>query len=581
MKIFLFLIPLITQLSCTSLVVETKHGKIKGVPSLVAKDVVEFLGVPYALPPLKELRFREPQCLPKKYYYNFKAMKYAKACIQVPRSVKFKGLDEWYPNKKEMSEDCLQLNMWVPKNKTGAVMVFLFGGQYTHGSPSLKFYDGNILARKTGTIVITLNYRLGVFGFAYYKADKKDGIPGNLGLLDQQLGLKWIQENIASFGGDPEKVTLFGQGTGSAMATAHLFSENSTHLFKRIIASSGTVFNRWSYSKSEHVEENFETLIKKVKCDCNSLKKEVSCMQTLDPFYLSQQASSIQNPKQFITVAPFLPVNDEEVFFMNNVDILLKKKVFTKEKVELLIGKTADEGSLFMPLMLNDKKFGCKFDFKSIKNKKKNQCLMNMEQYEKVINLIQQDHRLTDEGKNEIIKLYNNKTLYKEYRDKALRAISDFGFDCSINEFAEYIKEHFDHKVHYYIFKKRSNCNPWPKWMGAMHRYDLLYIFGYPFIKANYYKKCNQKDEKAYSEKIMNVFAAFALKGDVTKEVEDLEKTFKKNKDFKDKFEIGHWNHHSFGRKDVCYKVRYIEKHFKHPKQVEEEYYYNYDDIYI
>ncbi|CEF59839.1 Acetylcholinesterase [Strongyloides ratti] len=543
MLIFLLSLLFITEIKSLCLDVKTKYGTLQGRKSRVSKEVVEFLGVPFAKPPIKGLRFREPKPLKENFYgKGFKATKHANACYQIIKKINFKGYDTWSPDKNKMSEDCLKLNMWVPKNVTGAVIVFIFGGQYIFGSPSVEYYDGSILAEKTGAIVVNLNYRLGVFGFAYYKGNEKGGIPGNLGLLDQQLGLTWIQENIKSFGGNPKKVTLFGQGSGSAMATAHLFSNNSKNLFNKIIALSGTIKNIWAVSRSDLVEENFRKLISKVKCDGGSLKDEVKCMQSLKADYLYTKAFYIKNSYQHVTTAPFIPVDKESVFFE--------------------VGKTASEASLFMAFMLNQTSYGCGINFKKSMKSRENQCLMDDWNYNNVINLLSYDHRITSEGKTKIIQEY--KDIAKKSRDKAVRAISDFGFDCDIQAFATDMDKHFKGNVYSYYFKERSSSNPWPEWMGPMHRYDLLYLFGYPFKNPKYYKKSELKYEQSNSLRLMKIIGAFAFDGRIKNELDALEREFYGSSK-QSKFEINEWNSSSFDKFSKCEFVKSVQEKFRIP----------------
>ncbi|CEF61349.1 Acetylcholinesterase [Strongyloides ratti] len=573
MFIFILILSFFAPVTSISIRVTTRFGTIIGKKNCDSRDVTEFLGVPYALPPVKQLRFKKPEQLTRNYYgKKFIATKKAKACLQPIQKFGFNGLDDWYPKKEDMSEDCLQLNIWVPKNSNGAVIVFLFGGQYTYGSPSLKFYDGSILAKQTGSIVVNVGYRLGVFGFAYFKGEKKKGIPGNLGLLDQQLALKWIQQNIGYFDGDPKQVTLFGQGSGSAMATAHLYSLKSTKLFKRIIASSGTIKNPWAHTKTEYVEDNFRRLISRLKCNDFHWTKEIECMQKLKASMILEKAPYIKHHLQSFSTPAYLPVDEDDVFFKSNIRILFKRNVFTKGKVDILLGKTLDEGSLFMPLRLNNDTYGCKLNFKKSMESSENQCEMDSRNFNKVVELIRFDHKLKEKSVAEILDLY--KLEAKEFRDKALRAISDFGFNCDIREFAENLFFNIRGKKYIYTFNKRSSSNPWPKWMGAMHRYDLLYIFGYPFLNPKYYKSNQLKNEKDYSEKLMNVIGGFALNGKMYRELDNLYATFKGKQDYDNKFKLKKIRESYFREDNICIEVKKIEHKYRlvHPS-FEDDYY--------
>uniref|UniRef100_A0A0N5C4M6 COesterase domain-containing protein n=1 Tax=Strongyloides papillosus TaxID=174720 RepID=A0A0N5C4M6_STREA len=169
----------------------TNHGCIDAHPTEVHPDVTEFLGVPFALPPMGPLRFKPPKILTHDYYnyagHCFNAMYPAKACLFKKKAVEFVGIDEWQPKNSEIHENCLRLNMWVPKNKTGGVIVFFNGRSYHSCFGPLPQYDATILSHKTGLIVVNVNYIDGTLGFAHLK--RKKFVPGNIGLLDQQMAL--------------------------------------------------------------------------------------------------------------------------------------------------------------------------------------------------------------------------------------------------------------------------------------------------------------------------------------------------------------------------------------------------------
>uniref|UniRef100_A0A0N4ZGG5 COesterase domain-containing protein n=1 Tax=Parastrongyloides trichosuri TaxID=131310 RepID=A0A0N4ZGG5_PARTI len=228
-----------------------------------------------------------------------------------------KPLTKWHDKSLPMSEDCLQLNMWVPKNTSGAVVVFIFGGDYYSGSPSLKYYNGAALASMTKAIIININYRLGVLGFGYYKGKKY--VSGNMGLLDQQMALRWIKGNIKNFGGNPSKVALFGHEVGAVSATAHLYAPNSKGLFNKIFASSGTVQHSWGYEKNSVVEKNFIKLMKKVKCYHASASSSINCMQKKNVYQLVNMTDAVEEENEFAFTKPFLIVEKDEVFFKGNL----------------------------------------------------------------------------------------------------------------------------------------------------------------------------------------------------------------------------------------------------------------------
>lgn len=219
-------------------VVRTDKGSIRGsdAPGL---DI--FLGVPFAQPPLGDLRWRDPQ--PVKAWAGLRdAKRLSAACMQEP-PVPGTPYTAEFLTGPEISEDCLYLNVWAPRPAAGPhpVFVFIHGGAFQAGSTSVPIYDGAALARK-GAVVVTLNYRLGVFGYLAHPELTKEsprGSSGNYGLLDMIAALQWVKANIARFGGDPANVTIAGQSAGGIAVNQLLASPLAKGLFRRAIAESG------------------------------------------------------------------------------------------------------------------------------------------------------------------------------------------------------------------------------------------------------------------------------------------------------------------------------------------------------
>jgi para-nitrobenzyl esterase len=202
-----------------------------------ASGVRSFKGIPYAAPPVGELRWRKPE--PVKPWEGIR-----KADDWGPRCMQGNRLGDIDPLNKRMEEDCLYLNVWTPAKSSGdrlPVMVWIHGGSNNVGAGSQPDYDGNNLAKK-GVVAVTLNYRLDVFGFlAHPELTKESGTSasGNYGLLDQIAALQWVQKNIAAFGGDPKVVTVFGESAGAFDISLLMTSPLAKGLFARAIGESG------------------------------------------------------------------------------------------------------------------------------------------------------------------------------------------------------------------------------------------------------------------------------------------------------------------------------------------------------
>jgi para-nitrobenzyl esterase len=219
--------------------VKTQSGPVEGTESQDGRVRI-FRGIPFAAPPLGELRWQAPRPVAP-WEGVRKATAFGNRCMQAPIFSDMIFRDE-------VSEDCLYLNVWTPARAATErlpVMVWIYGGGFQAGSASEPRQDGERLAGK-GVVVVSFNYRLGVFGFlAHPELTTASGhnASGNYGLLDQIAALQWVKANIAAFGGDPDKVTIFGESAGSFAVSALMASPLAQGLFHRAIGESGAFFN--------------------------------------------------------------------------------------------------------------------------------------------------------------------------------------------------------------------------------------------------------------------------------------------------------------------------------------------------
>jgi para-nitrobenzyl esterase len=222
--------------------VTTGDGKISGVT--LGSGVRAFKGIPFAAPPIGDLRWKPPQP-PEPWKGVFKADKFGSVCVQNPAPKRVpNNVATDLPDSPQISEDCLYLNVWTNANRANArlpVMFWIYGGAYTEGAGSSPHNDGEALARK-GVVLVTFNYRLGPFGFfSHPELTKESGknASGNQALGDAIAALQWVQHNIGAFGGDPSNVTIFGESAGAAMIGGLVGSPVAKGLFHRAIAESG------------------------------------------------------------------------------------------------------------------------------------------------------------------------------------------------------------------------------------------------------------------------------------------------------------------------------------------------------
>jgi para-nitrobenzyl esterase len=214
--------------------VEVEGGAVVGTH---ADELAVFRGIPFAAPPVRELRWKAPQPV-EPWQGDLVADRFSPMCLQALRAKN----SVFYLGEESSSEDCLYLNVWSGAKAGGKepVMVFIYGGGWTIGSASLPLYDGAPLAHK-GVVTVSFNYRVGALGFMAHPeltAEGK-GSSGNYGLMDMIAALKWVKANIARFGGDPGNVTLYGQSAGSVAIALLAASPQATGLFHRAIGESG------------------------------------------------------------------------------------------------------------------------------------------------------------------------------------------------------------------------------------------------------------------------------------------------------------------------------------------------------
>lgn len=226
-----------------SVQIKTAEGIIAGsVAPHGDRTVHTFLGIPFAQPPVGQLRWKPPQ--PMKPWTGVRP-----ATAFGPRAMQGRIFDDMVFRDAGPSEDCLYLNVWTPDIDSRArlpVMVWIHGGGHVAGGSSEPRQDGTRLSTH-GVVVVSMNYRMGVFGFLVHpelSRESATGASGNYGLMDMIAALAWVRRNIAAFGGDPDKVTIFGESAGSASVNALMAAPPARGLFHRAIGESGTIFAR-------------------------------------------------------------------------------------------------------------------------------------------------------------------------------------------------------------------------------------------------------------------------------------------------------------------------------------------------
>ena len=229
----------------SQVVVNTQYGDVAG-HSTADGAITIFRGIPFARPPVDSLRWRAPQ--PPDAWEGVKVCTtFAASPVQRSPEPFSMWSEEFLIPKQPIGEDCLYLNVWAQKEATQQpVLVWIYGGGFNSGGSAVPIYDGEAMARE-GVVFVSINYRVGAFGFLAHPeltAESPYGASGNYGLLDQVAALSWVQDNIAAFGGDPNRITIAGQSAGAASVNALIASPLAEGLFQRAIAESGGLLSR-------------------------------------------------------------------------------------------------------------------------------------------------------------------------------------------------------------------------------------------------------------------------------------------------------------------------------------------------
>uniref|UniRef100_A0A8D3DI17 Carboxylic ester hydrolase n=1 Tax=Scophthalmus maximus TaxID=52904 RepID=A0A8D3DI17_SCOMX len=481
------------------LLVNTKHGKVQGkLLPVLGGNVRAFLGIPYGKPPLGKLRFRAPE--PVERWEGVRdATAFPHSCYQILDTTHpgFHGAEMWNPNTP-LSEDCLYLNVWAPHfNKTqpqpsppAPVLVWIYGGGFSSGTSSLEMYNGHFLSKSEGVVVVSMNYRLGALGFL--SLPDNENIRGNAGLLDQRLALQWVANNIAAFGGDPSKVTLFGESAGSASVGFHLLSPGSHGLFQRAVMESGSPNACWATTSQTESWNRALVLATSLGCpESNSAKLE-ACLQQADPGKIALQQHDVLTTPSLLGL-PFAPVVDGD-FLSDKPEVLLSTGNLPKK--ELLLGVNKDEGTIFIINVPGINITG--------------QSLITRNEFLHGVTLTMED--ASDVTRETAILQYTDWTDENnrmKNRDLLGSLVGDQLFVCPALEFAQRYSQHGG-KTFLYLFDHRSSINPWPAWMGVMHGYEIEFVFGMPLNASLGYTKT----EVNMTKKIMKHWANFARTGD-------------------------------------------------------------------
>ncbi|XP_077525326.1 acetylcholinesterase-like [Amblyomma americanum] len=466
--------------AASSIIVTTTEGCLRGKSHrTVEKDVQVFLGIPYAKPPVGELRFQKPQP-PSTWDEVYDATRAKDSCMQTlfPRL---------FDVPTGLSEDCLYLNVWTPlasERSELPVLVWLHGGAFTAGSAYEARYDGSALAALNDVVVVSCNYRLSTMGYLYAN---HTAAPGNLAMWDQLLALQWVQRNIRFFGGDPDRVTIFGESSGGMMAHGHILSPHSRGLFRRVFLMSGTM------SSDSCVDSASDTIAK-----TNIISTAVGCASkdlAVDPLQVlgclrNQPAEKLCTVK----AVKFRPTFETE--FIPCLPSYASEQGYFNE-VEAMVSVTAKEGPFGFLFQPSDKVLQ---DDLSSFEKEELRALV-----EGVLRVLLRDS---------VIPLAMNYLKGAPLddmiaqRERAAEFLGNYLFYCPTRRFAETYSTKGT-KVYAMVFAHRSKKSRQPEWFGTTHMEELPFVFGVPFSEQTNYTD----EDREFSAYVMKNLAEFARNG--------------------------------------------------------------------
>ncbi len=464
--------------------VPTAQGPVVG-KELEKFRACEYKGIPYAAPPVGELRWKPPKpALSRSGVLD--AFEFGCRCIS---SGSGSGVPRYM--LPDMSEDCLNLNVWRPDRKGEfPVMVWIHGGSLTVGTAAEPIYWGGMLSAFEDVVVVSLNYRLNYFGFLAHPALSEEdphGSSGNYGLMDQVAALQWVKNNISQFGGDPENVTIFGESAGGWSVCSLLASPLAGGLFHKAVIQSGGCDTVKSLDAGfEHGEEFARDL------GCADSEDVLSCMRDMEPKEIKKALKKAKKKKDdgggfdVKSMLEFTWVPHVDGHALADVPVeAIRAGEFNR--VPLLVGSNRDEVKLFA-IALPGVRLAPK-------------CLVSKFM----------ESMVGEESVEELIELYP----YKEYRrpaDAAIDAMGHMALGCKCFQAAEAVSDY--EEVYYYRFDYDKHLLP--HMVGAAHGLEIPFLFGnLKKPPANWFLTRSQtKKGREITGIMMRYWADFAKTGD-------------------------------------------------------------------
>lgn len=476
------LITLLAQVTLSQLIIKTDNGFLTGRTDQTEDSIVySYLGIPYVQPPIGKLRFQPPQSLTSPWSGVLNATQYKHSC---PQQTPIKRVQS-NTAESSISEDCLYINVFTTRPTSASnmsVMVWIHGGEFAFGTGAT--WQGQTLAAKEGIVVVTMNYRLGAFGFMTSGENDANArsIQANIGLLDQQMALKWVQNNIHQFGGNKEAVTLAGFSSGSYSALLHLIAPSSKGLFRYTIMQSGPILKHLTYNTLADARQAFKQFANRANCS-GTLAIISQCLRQLTT------AQIVLASRQYTTkdLANFGVVIDGQFLTENPIETLAHGRILNGQR--LLIGTTLHDGYHDIPPRVNRSMFLSYIDrwFNRDNNKIKDAIITRYTNYKDMDSIPSNTYMLG-------------------------QLLTDSTYVAPVDRIAQSYSRHSP--TFCYIFSHRTSHTQYtPPYMGATHGMEIPYIFGYPIKKPSYYQANFTTVEISLSRSIMLMWGSFIRTG--------------------------------------------------------------------
>jgi len=479
------------------LIVKTSKGKIQGFETSTSanKKVSAWYGIPYAQPPVGNMRFRHPREVDQ--WDGIKnTLDQPNSCVQMTDTFfpDFAGSAAWNTNTKQ-SEDCLYLNVVIPKPhpKNAAVIIWIYGGGFWSGTTTLDLYDLRTMVAEENIIMVGIQYRVASLAFLFF--DTED-VPGNAGMYDQVMAIKWVKDNIAQFGGNPDNITLMGESAGAASVSLHLLSPLSRNLFSQAIMQSASALAPWGVISKKEAMHRGMKLAENMKCphDGRDVRASIDCLRKADPHELVLKEWNGITFGFTGAIGVFVPVVDG-TFLDETPGTAMKLENF--KKTNILLGSNKDEGNYFVLYVFADM------------FPKQDDVLITREN---MLTAIKDAYPLANKLQRKAIEFEYTNWIDPDdpeaNRVAVDRFTGDWQFTCPVVDFAHRYAE-TGNNVYMYHFAQQSTVSAWPRWSGAMHADEIAFLFGQPLNVSYGYTEA----EINLSKQMMAYWSNFAKTG--------------------------------------------------------------------